>query len=94
MEDSPQAVLVGDIGEELTYGALNRAFRFILDGAAFIALARNRYFRGVDGLCLDVGAFVAALEYATQKKAILIGKPASNSSRWLAKTWVSRSQRR
>ncbi|MBV8215429.1 MAG: TIGR01458 family HAD-type hydrolase [Verrucomicrobia bacterium] len=76
VEDSPQAVLVGDIGEELTYGALNRAFRFILDGAAFITLARNRYFRGVDGLCLDVGALVTALEYATQKQAILIGKPA------------------
>ena len=76
VEDSPQAVLVGDIGEELTYAALNRAFRFLIDGAAFITLARNRYFRGVDGLCLDVGAFVTALEYATQKQAILIGKPA------------------
>jgi len=30
----------------LTYTALNRAFRFLLDGAAFITLARNRYFRG------------------------------------------------
>jgi HAD superfamily hydrolase (TIGR01458 family) len=77
VDDAPQAVLVGDIGEELTYAALNRAFRFLLDGAAFITLARNRYFRGVDGLFLDVGAFVTALEYATQKQAILIGKPAS-----------------
>lgn len=76
VESSPQAVLVGDIGDDLTYGALNRAFRFILDGAAFITLARNRYFRGTDGLCLDVGSIVAALEYATQRKAELIGKPA------------------
>jgi HAD superfamily hydrolase (TIGR01458 family) len=76
VETSPQAVLVGDIGDDLTYAALNRAFRFILDGAAFITLARNRYFRGADGLCLDVGAIVAALEYATQAKAVLIGKPA------------------
>jgi ribonucleotide monophosphatase NagD (HAD superfamily) len=71
------ALLKTSLLEELTYGALNRAFRFLLDGAAFITLARNRYFRGVDGLCLDVGAFVTALEYATQKQAILIGKPAS-----------------
>ena len=28
---SPQAVLVGDLGEELSYGALNRGFRFLLD---------------------------------------------------------------
>ena len=76
VESSPQAVLVGDIGDDLTYGALNRAFRFLLDGAAFITLARNRYFRGMDGLCLDVGSFVAALEYATQREAVLIGKPA------------------
>jgi HAD superfamily hydrolase (TIGR01458 family) len=67
---------VGDIGNDLTYGILNRAFRFLLDGAAFITLARNRYFRGMDGLCLDVGSFVAALEYATQREAVLIGKPA------------------
>jgi HAD superfamily hydrolase (TIGR01458 family) len=76
VESSPQAVLVGDIGDDLTYTALNRAFRFLLDGAAFITLARNRYFRGTDGLCLDVGSIVAALEYATQREAVLIGKPA------------------
>src|SRR6516165_1150722 len=76
VESAPQAVLVGDIGEELTYAALNRAFRFLMDGAAFVTLARNRYFRGADGLCLDVGSIVAALEYATQREAALIGKPA------------------
>jgi HAD superfamily hydrolase (TIGR01458 family) len=76
VENSPQAVLVGDVGDDLTYHALNCAFRFLLDGAAFITLAHNRYFRGTDGLYLDVGSFVAALEYATQRKAILIGKPA------------------
>ena len=76
VEDTPQAVLVGDIGDELTYEKLNRAFRFLLDGAAFIALARNRYFRGADGLCLDVGSIVAALEYGANREATLIGKPA------------------
>jgi HAD superfamily hydrolase (TIGR01458 family) len=76
VESSPQAVLVGDIGDDLSYHALNRAFRFLLEGAAFITLARNRYFRGTDGLCLDVGSIVAALEYATQREAVLIGKPA------------------
>jgi HAD superfamily hydrolase (TIGR01458 family) len=78
VEESPQAVLVGDIGSELTYANLNRAFRFLLDGAAFIALARNRYFRGEDGLCLDVGSIVAALEYASQREATLVGKPAAD----------------
>jgi HAD superfamily hydrolase (TIGR01458 family) len=77
VESSPQAVLVGDLGGELTYGALNRGFRFLLDEkVAFITLARNRYFRGSDGLCLDVGATVAALEYAAERTAVLVGKPA------------------
>jgi len=31
VDSSPQAVLVGDLGEELSYGALNRGFRFLLD---------------------------------------------------------------
>lgn len=76
VDRSPQAVVVGDLGDDLTYEALNRGFRFLLEGAAFITLARNRYFRGADGLCLDVGSIVAALEYATQREATLIGKPA------------------
>jgi len=77
VEESPQAVLVGDIGDELTYARLNRAFRFLLDGAAFVALAQNRYFRGEDGLCLDVGSIVAALEYASSRSSVLVGKPAA-----------------
>ncbi len=77
VDQSPQAVLVGDLGDELNYEALNRGFRFLLDKqVAFVTLARNRYFQGPDGLCLDVGATVAALEYATEREATLIGKPA------------------
>lgn len=42
---------------------------------AFVTLALNRFFKGTDGLNLDVGAFVSALEYGTQRHAELIGKP-------------------
>jgi phospholysine phosphohistidine inorganic pyrophosphate phosphatase len=73
---APQAVVLGDLGEETTFERLNRAFRLLLGGAAFVTLARNRYYRGPDGLLLDQGAFVAALEYATGLEAILVGKPA------------------
>jgi HAD superfamily hydrolase (TIGR01458 family) len=76
-ETAPHAVLVGDLGDELTYTALNHAFRLLMDGAAFVTMARNRYFHGRDGLCLDVGSIVAALEYATQREAVLVGKPAA-----------------
>jgi ribonucleotide monophosphatase NagD (HAD superfamily) len=33
-------------------------------------------FRGAEGMCLDVGAFVRGLEYASRRKAMLLGKPA------------------
>lgn len=74
---SGEAVVIGDAGQGFTYDALNAAFRKLAGGAELVALARNRMFRGSDGqLSLDAGAFVAALEYAAQCEAVLLGKPA------------------
>ncbi len=74
-EDRPDHVLVGDLGEDFTYERLNPAFRCLMDGADLIALQRNRYWRKGDGLYLDAGPFVAALEYASGKSATVVGKP-------------------
>jgi HAD superfamily hydrolase (TIGR01458 family) len=74
-EESPQVVVLGDLGEETTFARLNRAFRLLLGGAAFVTLARNRYYRGPDGLTLDQGPFAAALEFASGRSALLAGKP-------------------
>lgn len=72
-----RAVVVGDAGSELDYAALNAAYRVLEEGAELLALARNRAFKDADGnMSLDAGPFVAALEYASLKKAILLGKPA------------------
>lgn len=73
----PQAVVLGDLGPETSFDRLNRAFRHVLAGSELVTLARNRYFRAGDGLTLDVGAFAAALEYATGQTATLVGKPAA-----------------
>jgi len=75
VDEDAGAVVVGDMGDGFTYERLNRAFRLLLDGAEFYALAENRMYRGADGLCLDVGAFVRALEYAARREATLLGKP-------------------
>jgi len=72
---APQAVVLGDLGEETTYARLNHAFRLLLEGAELVTLARNRYYRGPDGLRLDQGPFAAALEYASGRPATLVGKP-------------------
>ena len=74
-DEAPDAVVLGDLGEETTFERLNRAFRLLLAGARLVTLARNRYYRGPDGLRLDQGPFAAALEYASGSKAILAGKP-------------------
>jgi HAD superfamily hydrolase (TIGR01458 family) len=74
--DEPDAVIVGDLGERFDYEVLNRAFRRLLGGAELIALQKNRYWLREDGLCLDVGPFVAALEYAVGREAHVVGKPA------------------
>jgi len=74
-EGDRAAVILGDAGEGFTYQALNEAFRLLDGGAEFIALAKNRKFAGPDGMCLDAGAFVAALEYASEREAEVIGKP-------------------
>jgi HAD superfamily hydrolase (TIGR01458 family) len=47
-----------------------------MEGAELVALQKNRYWMRADGLSLDVGPFVAALEYATRREAIVVGKPA------------------
>ena len=68
-------VVVGDAGDRWTYGAMNRAFRLLVDGARLIALERDRYWRDADGLALSAGPFVAALEYASGVTAEVVGKP-------------------
>lgn len=74
-EERPGAVVVGDLGRAWTFDRLNQAFRWLLAGAELVAIQRNRYWKRADGLTLDAGPFVAALEYASGKPATLVGKP-------------------
>lgn len=77
--DSPDYVIVGNIGEGFTYGRLNGAFRHLMAGAELISLLENRYWQAADGAFnLDAGPFVTALEYASGKEALCVGKPSSN----------------
>ena len=75
-EEAAQAVVLGYLGEAMTYARLNRAFRLLLGGAELVTFSRNRYFAASDGLSLDDGAFAAALEHASGRQATVVGKPA------------------
>lgn len=71
------AVVLGDLGEAWDFATLNRAFRLLMadPAAPLIALGLTRYWRAPDGLRLDVGGYVRALEYATGREAVVLGKP-------------------
>lgn len=74
-ERTPEWVVIGDRGHDWTYDDMNRAFRFMMDGAELLALHKGKYFQVADGLDLDIGAIVAGLEFATGKTAVTLGKP-------------------
>jgi len=73
--DKPDYVVVGDLGSKITFDKLNTAFQKLFEGAELIALQKNRFWLSDKGYALDAGAFVALLEYASNKESILIGKP-------------------
>jgi HAD superfamily hydrolase (TIGR01458 family) len=74
-DENPEAVVVGDLGHDFNFEVLNKAFQLIKQGAQLIGLQKNRFWQTLDGLALDVGAFVVALEYASETEATIIGKP-------------------
>ncbi len=73
------SVVLGDFGESWDFPTLNRAFRLLMDDdhPPLVALGMTRYWRAADGLRLDVAPFVAALECATGRRAVVLGKPAA-----------------
>jgi phospholysine phosphohistidine inorganic pyrophosphate phosphatase len=73
--DRPEAVVIGDLGAGWDFATLNHAFRPLLEGARLVALQKNRFWRTAEGLVLDAGAFVAALEFAAGVEAVVTGKP-------------------
>ena len=79
VEQAVDAVVIGDLGAAWDYQQLNNAFRFLMrePRPELIALGMTRYWRGEDGLLLDVAPFVCALENAAACKALVFGKPAA-----------------
>lgn len=73
----PDAILVGDLAEGWKYEVMQRAFEYLMGGAELIALSRDRYWLRDGRLALDVGPFVAGLEYATGRSARVAGKPSA-----------------
>lgn len=71
-------IIVGDIGNSWTYQMLNEVFACLMKGAKLIAIHKNRFWQTDNGLNMDIGAFIAGLEYASNTKAMIIGKPSAD----------------
>jgi HAD superfamily hydrolase (TIGR01458 family) len=75
-DENPEAVIIGDLGDKWNYAIMNEIFNKVLAGADLIAMHKNKFWKPDDkNISLDAGPFIAALEYASSKEAILIGKP-------------------
>ena len=79
-ESGARYIVIGDLGDAWNFHALNRAFRLLHSNpkALLIALGMTRFWHAHDGIRLDVAPFVAALELATGRKAMVLGKPAES----------------
>ena len=85
-DQRPEAVVVGDLDDQWSFDILNRAFRQLMDGAELVALSVDRYWQKDDGLVLDCGPFVKALEYASGRTAAVCGKPSAEFYRTALET--------
>jgi HAD superfamily hydrolase (TIGR01458 family) len=72
----PDVVVIGSAGPSFSWDAINLAARAVMDGAELIAMHGSATWRTDAGVCVDGGAYVAALERATGRTATMIGKPA------------------
>ena len=74
-ETNPTHIVLGDLGKDWDHNLLQRCFTLMMNGAELVALHKGRYWQTEAGLRVDLGAFVAGLEYVTGKAATVIGKP-------------------
>lgn len=76
--DDADVVVLGGGCDDFSYATMNRVFRRLNEGAAFVAMHRNLYWRTSEGVQLDGGAFVAALEAASGVTPVVCGKPSAD----------------
>jgi HAD superfamily hydrolase (TIGR01458 family) len=69
------AVVIGGAGPEFTYEAVCALFELVLEGVPLVAMHRNRSWKTSDGIQLDSGAYLTAIEEATGVQATVLGKP-------------------
>lgn len=75
VDDGGEVVVLGGAGPEFSYRALNRILSRLVAGVPLVAMNPNLVWRTADGLQLDTGAYLQALEAASGATAVVTGKP-------------------
>ncbi|XP_041066306.1 phospholysine phosphohistidine inorganic pyrophosphate phosphatase isoform X1 [Carcharodon carcharias] len=77
-QSNPNCVVIGDAADNFSYKNLNEAFQVLigLEKPVLLSLGRGRYYKETDGMKLDVGVYMKALEFACDIEAEVVGKPA------------------
>lgn len=76
----PDAVVVG-LDRHLTYKKLNAALQFLRKGALLVGGYGGTVYMSEDGPAMSAGPIIKALEYASGRNAIMIGKPSTHMFR-------------
>ena len=72
--EKPDAVVVG-FDRQLTYGKLDHAMRVLREGSMLVGSYGGAVYMSDHGPALSAGPIIKALEYASGKRAVMIGKP-------------------
>jgi HAD superfamily hydrolase (TIGR01450 family) len=78
--DHPQVVVVA-LDRQLTYEKLNDALAFLRAGAVLVGSYGGAVYMSASGPALSAGPIVKTLEFASGKRAAMIGKPATRMFR-------------
>jgi len=72
--EKPDVVVVG-FDRQLTYGKLDHAMRVLREGSMLVGSYGGAVYMSDHGPALSAGPIIKALEYASGKRAVMIGKP-------------------
>jgi 4-nitrophenyl phosphatase len=73
-QEKPSAVVVG-FDRQLSYTKLDIAMRMLREGAVLVGSYGGAVYMSDHGPALSAGPIIKALEYASDKRAVMIGKP-------------------
>lgn len=73
----PDVVVVAGADDLFTWDNVSRALAMLLDGARLVSMHRNLKWMTEDGMRIDAGAYLAALEVASGVTPEVAGKPSA-----------------